>query len=239
MQIISAQKVDLKLHGITAECDVYIAHVTINDVDKRATEMVTAIADSSWIYRLNAVSKAAFEATSAKTIIKLTQNIANKIENDKLTEDFGEYLVSDTAQCVMENIFKHTKLPLAELIKPRISGNEGFDFHSECGDSFITFGEAKYSGTKSPYTKALSQIIDFIEQNKDVAELVVLTHLVSEEAATNCAKGFKSYAAAFSINAAKPDMIINNALKSSQMDSLLGHKKLYLIGVEVNDPKLD
>lgn len=239
MQIVSAEKVDLNQYGIITNCDVFTAHVKVDDVDIRAEEMIKTISDSSWINNLNAVSKVAFQATSTKTISKLVNNIHNRIDGDRLTEDFGEYLVSDTAQCVMVDIFRHIKLPLAELIKARLSGNEGFDFHSECSDSFITFGEAKYSGVKTPYVKALSQIVGFIEQQKDNAELVVLVHLVSEKAARNCAEGLKSYTAAFSINAAKPELIISNALKSGSLAQLLRHKKLYLIGVEVDDPKLD
>lgn len=225
--------------GVTTDCDVYAVHIRVDDVDKRAEEMIKTISDTSWISKLNAITKAAFEATSSRTIEKLVDNVNNRVVGDSITEDFGEYMVSDTAQCALESLLKHSKVPLAELIKARITGNEGFDFHTECKKSLITFGEAKYSGTKSPYAKALRQILEFIDLKKDNAELIVLMHHVSESAAAKCVKGEKAYAAAFSINADKPMTIINHALTSDHSAKLMEHKSLYLIGVEVDDPKLD
>jgi len=239
MEIVSYRKVNMNDLGVNTDCEVFVAHIKVDDVDKRAEEMIKTISDTSWINQLNAVAQAAFEATSADTILKLVRNIHERISGDAITEEFGEYLVSDTAQSVLVDQFKHKKIPLAELLKPRISGNEGFDFHSECIDSLLTFGEAKYSGSSNPYVKALSQIVGFIEKKKDVAELVVLMHHVSKEAVDKCVQGIKSYAAAFSINAVKPNLIIRNALLSEETRDLLKHKKLYIIGVEINDPKLD
>ncbi len=238
MEVVRSVIVDMNKLGIATDCEVYVVHIKVKDVDKRAEEMIKTISDTSWINNLSVVLQVGYTATSKRTINKLVKNVHERISDDALTDDFGEYLVSDTAQCALVDTCMHTKVPLAELFKARVSGNEGFDFHSECIDSLITFGEAKYSGSKSPYAKALSQIIDFIELKKDDAELIILMHHVSEKAASKCADGIQSYAAAFSINADKPDLIIANALKSENLARLLCHKKLYLIGVEVDDPKL-
>lgn len=166
MKVVSFEKIDMNKYGITTGCNVYIAHIKIDDIDKRAEEMIETISDTSWISKLNAITSAAFEATSAKTIEKLVRNVQNRIENDSLTDDFGEYMISDTAQCALEELLKHTKVPLAEILKARLTGNEGFDFHTECCESHVTFGEAKYSGSISPYTKALKQILEFVEKKK-------------------------------------------------------------------------
>lgn len=77
-----------------------------------------------------------------------------------------------------------------------------------------------------------------LKRKKDVAELIVLMHHVSETAALKCTKGEKSYAPAFSINAETPSKTIKNAIVSDHSVKLMEHKSLYLIGVEVDDPKL-
>src|SRR5690606_32332872 len=121
-----------------------------------------------------------------KTIARLVNEILTKVENE-VTEDFGEYLISDVAQNVLHTSFKHAKVPLAELLKEKLSNNMGFDFHTENRGSLIVYGEAKYSGSISPYANALTQIAEFIVDEKDMAELLHLRKFVTEDAANNAA----------------------------------------------------
>ncbi|WBF66327.1 hypothetical protein LN040_11365 [Desulfovibrio subterraneus] len=235
MEIVTCKKVDMQQYGITTDCDVYLAHVKIYDIDKCATEMISAISDTSWINSLRATQMATFRVTSKKTIEKLVNNIKNRAIDDSLTDDFGEYMVSNTARKALETAYGHSLVPLAELLKGRLTGNEGFDFHSECNISYIIFGEAKYSASKNPYTDALTQIIGFIDNEKDLAELNILEHFVSNEAVNNCIGGIKGFTAAFSINALNPDIVLKNVLNSDYLHNLLSHKEIYLIGVEVDD----
>ena len=141
-----------------------------------------------------------------------------------------------TAQDVLENSFSHRKVPLAELFKEKVSGNPGFDFHTESNSCMIAFGEAKYSGSENTYTKALTQIVDFISLAKDDMELTDLQRFVSTKAVENALNGNKAYIAAFSINAKRPETVFNNVLKSDLLTQLVLYPELYLIGVEVNDP---
>ncbi len=239
MKLVAAKKVDMKKHDVITDCEVYLIYVKVRNIEKLADEMIQTISDTSWINTLKAAQQATFKATSRRTIVKLVNNINNRIENDALTEDFGEYMVSNTAQWILEKKHSHSKVPLAELVKGRISGNEGFDFHSESKNCHIVFGEAKYSGSKSPYKKALEQIKEFIDESKDMAELNVLEHFVTNVAMENCLDGNKAYTAAFSINARDAKKVLINAVKSDYLKSLLDHKEIYLIGVEVDDPAFD
>ena len=123
------------------------------------------------------------------------------------------------------------------IFKEQKSGNPGFDFHTESFSNIIAFGEAKYSASINPYTKALSQIVDFIGLCKDDMELTDLSNFVSGQAIDRALNGVKAYIAAFSLNSKKPETILTKVLNSEYLSKLLSYPELYLIGVEINDTR--
>lgn len=233
MEIVWAREEDLSVKWESASGRVFSVFVIIRDIPDRAKEMIETLTDTSWIGQLDIVSQAAFRSTTNRTIEKLVKSFF-EASNDAVTTDFGEYMVSDSAQQVLNSHFNHYKLPLAELLKEKVSGNPGFDFHMETATQLIAYGEAKYSGSSSPYTKAITQINEFIHHKKDDAELIILSKLVSSEAATNAVNGNKAYVAAFSVNGVKPEDIMNNALESEHMETLLNFPEVYVIGIKVD-----
>ena len=232
MKIIHFRKEDLSKYGIETSCEVFTIHVRIDDVKTRASEMIKTISDRSWINKLNSVGRTSFEARAKRTIDRLVTDIFSKVENS-VTSEFGEYMISDTAQCALENECKHTKVPIAELIKEKVIGNPGFDFHTESTSEIIVFGEAKYSSTDNPHGEAISQIIEFIHDEKDLMDLAILDRFVSSKSVKNACDGIKAYIAAFSLNSSNPCLIFKNALTSGNMKKLYCYPELYLIGVEV------
>lgn len=208
--------------------------VEVTDVASIATSMHDRITETSWMNNLDAIDRLTFAATSAKTIEKLVECISNR-KTDPLSEDFGEYLITDVALEALHSQYKHKKIPIAELLKEKVTGNPGFDFHTETPANVIAYGESKYSGGSTRYADALKQISDFIEDKKDDVDLRLLKSFVSDEAATNHLSGKKSYSAAFSINAKDPNLIMDNVASSDHVKSLLGCENLFLIGVIVND----
>jgi hypothetical protein len=233
MEIISIKKEDMSEYGKSTTASVYSAHVKIKDIEHRATEMIEIISNTSWIDELNAVAKSTFKARAQRTIIKLVEQIASRIENE-ITAEFGEFMISESAQSTLDTQFEHTKIPLAELLKEKITGNPGFDFHTESKTQIICFGEAKFSGSINPHSKALNQIGEFIELEKDSAELIILANFASEEAVAKSLEGKRAYVAAFSINSNNPETIIKNALKSEAIDPLLKFPEVYIIGIETD-----
>lgn len=219
-------------YGKVTNCHVYCIHIKVQNVKKHADEIIKSISDTSWISSLNAIDQISYESRSTKTISRLVNSILKKVE-DVVTEEFGEYLVSHTAQNLLVTTFNHGKVPLAELFKEKIIGNMGFDFHTESVNKIILFGEAKYSGSINPYTKAIEQIVEFINERKDIGELADVQKFVSVDASTNAITNKKGYVAAFSINAQKPETILKNAIESIA-DTLLEFPELYLIGVEID-----
>ena len=139
MKIISAKEIDMTLHGRIMAGRVYCIHVKVDDVGSSAKSIIDMISDVSWINKLEPAQQVAFRATSERTVQKLVGDILSKV-TDEVTSDFGEYLVSYTAQHVLELHHTHVKVPLAELLKEKVIGNPGFDFHTESDSNHIIFG---------------------------------------------------------------------------------------------------
>ncbi len=219
-------------------CKVFQIHVVIDDINSRVKKMIETITDESWIGKLKAGDQMCYGARAEPTIKKLVNQIFEKVDN-VVSEDFGEYLISMTAQDALETAYNHKRLPLAELFKEKMTGNPGFDFHTESNTYLIAFGEAKYKSNATPYKNALTQINKFITLKKDVMELSDLEKLVDKKSYTNALKNKKAYIAAFSINAKNPLTIFENILKSDDIVPLCDFPELYLIGVEIVDTGLN
>lgn len=232
MKIISLKEEDMAKYGKAAKGRIFSAHVRISDVPALATELVALISDTSWINKLDIVERTSYMARAAPTIRKLVDSVLTKAESP-ISSEFGEYMISTTAQRTLLDRLTHQHVPLAELLKEKVSGNPGFDFHTESETQLIAFGEAKYSGTTNPHRAALEQIDSFIQQKKDDMELVMIRPFVTSYAVNNFTAGKKAFVAAFSINSASPDQIIANALSSDAIDCLLDYPEVYVIGVEV------
>ena len=232
MRVLDCKVIVNSDFGLSGNVVIYLAHVLVTDIEQHAKEMISMITDTSWLNTLGVIEKKSFEARANPTIQRMVEGILSKIE-DVITEEFGEYLVTNCAQNLLESSLGHKKVPIAELLKEKISGNPGFDFHTESHSGYVAFGESKYSGSSNPYSEALSQINDFIDKEKDEMEFTIIQHFVSKEAIDNAVSGQKAYVAAFSINAKNPSIILKHALTCQHTVKLTSHKELYLIGVEI------
>jgi len=233
MNIITYKHENMDDYNKITDCNVYSIHVKVDDISTKAKEMIIMIQDTSWINELNIIEQRSFEARAQPTIDKLVNEILSKVTTS-LSADFGEFLISVTAQNSLELQYSHVKVPLAELFKEKKSGNPGFDFHMETHTKLLAFGEAKYSANINPYRNALTQISGFIVNKKDEMELSDLKHFTSEESIHSALENKKAFVAAFSINSDNPLNIIKNALSSTHIDDLLDYDELYIIGIEVD-----
>jgi hypothetical protein len=212
-------------------CDISCLHVIIKDFKPIVSEIETHISDTSWINKLDEISKKTFRANAEKTIEKIVNEVITKVSSNVNT-DIGEYIVSYSAQHALEVQFSHRKIPLAELLKEKISGNPGFDFHTISTANYLIFGEAKFSMDSTPRAEALNQIEVFLN-NRDNGELLWLQPFLDEITKANVINDEKGYAAAFSFNADNILTIFNNALTSAPINAITKHKELYLIAIEL------
>lgn len=231
IEIVSQYKVNPRDYGYNGNCIVLYIHVKIVDIKKRAQIIKNDFLDMSWINKLDIATKIAYEKRANATISKLIKNILDKVEN-KITEEFGEVLVSTSAKDTLCTNCNHKKIPLAELWKEKASGNPGFDFHTETPTKLIAFGEAKYRNQSNAYSKAFEQIDDFIKNEKDLKELSDLKNFVGDKALSNINLNLKAFVAAFSIYSKNDNLIIDNIMKNQYIKNLLYYPELYLIGVE-------
>ena len=196
------------------------------------SEMSAEIADTSWISNLAEFDQMLYNATAERTINKIVNDILTQVSNG-LNTDIGEYIVSYSAQNALVNHYTHTKVPLAELLKEKISGNPGFDFHTISTKRFVVFGEAKFSMEHTPRAIALSQIKEFTTLKKDHAELGSLKPFIEDDVKANILNGMKGYAAAFSLNAQDIDTVFKNALRDDAIAEIARHNELFIIAIEV------
>lgn len=208
--------------------------VSVSDIGKIADELTKAVVDTSWMTHLDKGARRPYEKTVAETAKLLVQIFKTAAANpfNAIQEEFGELMVSMGAARALGKVLSHYEVPLAELWKPQVKQNEGFDFHTVCPQQLVNFGEAKYSAKKSPHGAAITQIAAFLTAEKHFRDRPHLEKLVHANAIKNLDDEKFGVIAAFSINANKPETVINNAIKSAKS---LGKdhaiEQIYLIGV--------
>ncbi len=233
MNLVSSTITEMSDYDQNATGKIYSLAIDLSDIELRVQEMHQVITDTSWLKPLDIIDHATYKARSKPTIEKVVNEILQNIESE-ISVDFGEYMVSDSAQTALAEHLNHMRLPLAELLKEKISGNPGFDFHTESHDSIIAFGEAKYSGVANAHGRALKQIGEFIVAEKDIQELSDLRKFVTDSAIQNAVNGKKAFCAAFSIVSDDILSIMKNALDSEHISELYCYEAVYLVGVKVS-----
>ena len=193
------------------------------------------LSDKSWINRFNkSYIRKSYSLRVDKTIDRLRDSLINGVD-DKIPEEAGEYLVSELSREAVVSELNYSDIPLAELRKEQAKSNPGFDFHTENDNQIIIFGESKYLSKVNAYGSALSQIVDFIKDKKDIIELADLEDFVSVEAMENCEKGYKGYAAAFSSHSISNHDLIKHIFNNNNCKYLFNYDELLLLAVNVNE----
>lgn len=206
--------------------------VTIKDVRGYAELLIRLIQEDSWILDVDPYAKAAFERTVSDTTEKLVEIFNSVKDGNPVGKEFGELMVSIGSMRALEHNFSHSLIPLAELWKPKLSGNEGFDFHTVCKEPLINFGEAKYQSMGNPYRKALKQINDFLSKEKHKRDAIYLEKLVGVKELECMLDGRFGVVASFSVNAMNTKEVMDNAVKSIDQDlNVSGISNVYVVGV--------
>jgi len=211
---------------------IKVCHVIVNDIKIISEALAKKVLDTSWMTNIDVGSRRAYDRTAQETAVALVEIFKSTTKPSDVGSEFGEIMVSIGSTKALEKIFNHVILPIAELWKPQIKQNEGFDFHTVCTDELINFGEAKYSGSVNPHSHAINQAKGFIDDEKHLRDYVHLRELVSKEAVDNLNSDGFGIVASFSINTADPFQVLKNAIESAQdklsLDSI---RSVYLVGV--------
>lgn len=215
-----------------AVANIKLALVRVKSLHDFASQITGLVLDTSWMTALNPGTKRAYETTVSETAAALVAIFKQTDADGTIGAEFGEVMVSIGSSRALQEIFSHSAVPIAELWKPQVKQNEGFDFHTVCPSAFINFGEAKYSGKKSPHGLAITQADDFITAKKHLRDRIHLQHLVAQPSLDHLDSDTFGIVAAFSLNALQPLVVLQNALIAAQK-VINTHKvaSFYLVGV--------
>lgn len=215
------------------EQSIHACIVNVEDLTFIAQMLTQSVLDTSWMLNMDAGTQRSYKYTANETAEALVQ-IFNEVANgNPLGAEFGEVMVSTGSSRALELIFEHNRLPIAEIWKPQKKQNEGFDFHTECNDNLINFGEAKYSASTNPHGEAIPQIGRFLNEEKHFRDRVHLINLTKQESIENLDQDKYGVIAAFSITSQELDKIMANALASIAKSDLIGKaNKIYVVGVK-------
>lgn len=226
---------DLNLEKSFPNCEIHAVSVVFDgqeDVSQYVVQLGKEISDTSWLNSLSLIHKKAFDPLVNASVRRIVGEIFAGIIND-LNTNIGEYLISGCAQDCLVDKFQHFKLPLAELLKEKTTGNSGFDFHTISTNSKLVQGESKFSLNSTRYDAALNQIADFIQKGKDDGDFGTLIPLLDEITIQNLIENKRGYCAAFSTSANSPAEIIKHALTHSALDTICLCDEFYLISVKI------
>ena len=173
-----------------------------------------------------------FLSDSKAQIDYISSNIIHE-EDDSLTSDSAEYVISEIARSTIVEQLDYLDIPLGELIKEQKSGNPGFDFYSMNKSDIILFGEAKYVAKQNAYGRALEQIYRFHTEQRDVADLLDIQNLCPKTSCDEVCNGNKGFIAAFSSKSTPTERLIGNIKNNNNYQNLSSHKELILVAVDI------
>lgn len=228
MKVLECKKIDVEnYNSITyIRIDPENLSVTIRDI-------ITSLSNLSWIAKFD---KSYIRNSFFKRAEDTAEYLADKIlkdDGDKITEDSGEYVVSELAREALVIELKYLDVPLAELFKEQVSGNQGFDFYSANKEKVIIFGEAKYSSGRNAYGIGMEQVDRFIREGQDVSDLNDIDKFFEEESLKLADNGDKAYAIAFAAKGTASDMIIKGIIRNKHYKDIAINKEVIFLAVNV------
>lgn len=220
--------------NLCVPAQVQFFRVDTENIKITLQNLLNTIMNLSWIKKFDQnFEQAAFNSRAQKTIDDIKDRFDQCTEDD-ITKEAGEYVISELARETIVNQLNYVDIPLAELIGKKRSGNPGFDFHSQnTMTNTIIFGEAKYSSKKTTHSVALKQIVEFIDDNKDIEDLPDIKNFCTSSALKRANNGQKGFAAAFSSKNTDTKKIIEQITTNKHFNSLLNYEEIILVAIDL------
>ena len=235
----------MPLRGIDIICDRFLdglpnvryVRLRVTDVSLTIQDVYNSLCDASWVNRLTVYSsvKDAYRLRVTQTSERIKDDFQNG--NGVIDADTGEYVVSESARRYLVDQLHYMDIPLAELMKQRIIGNQGFDFFSMNMNEVLLFGEAKYrgNGDESGSSEALGQIHEFVfgDAPRDVSDIAELQAFLTEAADRNFRENQKGYVAAFTTWQESDEHVIRRITQHPDFASLTQFPELICVAIQV------
>ena len=159
----------------TGTAKVHFIRIDPEDISTTLSDILKALMDLSWLKHFDEDWLVQSYRQRAQITIDDIKSKFAASDHGKITHNAGEYVVSELSREAIVSELGYLDIPLAELLGRKVSGNPGFDFHSQnCSTDTVIFGEAKYITAQSAYPSAIKQIKEFIDDKKDVADICLL-----------------------------------------------------------------
>lgn len=234
MRILEQFKINLPEYGLPQKDGVYFLRIDPEDLSIALQDILNELANFSWLssFDKTAVRKS-MEINAKKTCDALQKKFFDEEENPVITQA-GEYIVSVFSKRGVVESLGHHDVPLAELLGRKKTGNPGFDFFTEdLASQMVTCGEAKYIHGQNAYTSSLSQIAEFIDDNKHISDIVILNNLVSDESLENLSCGQFGVCAAFSSTKLNTKELLTNICGKKEFQHCLKYEYIILVAVNI------
>ena len=226
----------IELRSIETEgnANVMFIRIEIENLEQTLDCIMKILMDLSWLnYFDQEYLKESYKKRACETVNDIKEKFS-KCDESKLTSDAGEYVVSVLAKRALTIEFNYVDIPLSELIGKKISGNPGFDFHSQNSNTdTIIFGEAKYVAKETAHMRALKQVSEFIEAEKDIKDIADLEKFCTTNALQRAVNGNKGFAVAFSAKKTTSDNIIESIQRKEEFKKLLIHEEIIFVAVNL------
>lgn len=231
MKIIETKQVDVS--RFTTQHDAFFVRIDPEDLSISILEILQDLVNLSWLNTFDQESvKNSFRSRATKTCNYIKGKLVDADTNTPLIDEAGEYIVSCLAKKALVSVYEHKDIPLTELLGRKISNNPGFDFYTE-KDRLLTTGEAKYVKGVNAYNSSLSQINEFIDNNKHIDDIALLLFFVSDESLDNMNNGSFSIGAAFSATSIATDTLISNILDNHAFQKAIQNHTIFLLAVNM------
>lgn len=179
--------------------DKHIIFIRINPTDIALTlkEVFDSLSDLAWISAFDGhYLQTGYKTRAELSIAYIAANIIGP-NDDAVTSESGEYVVSELARKTVVDYLKYLHIPLGDLIKEKEAVNHGFDFFSRNLNEVLLFGEAKYNKRDNAYGTSFEQIIRFENEKRDHSDLIDIDRFCCENSKNNFSNGVKGFIAAF------------------------------------------
>ena len=221
------------IESLEVEPHIRFFRIRPTDIKLTLRSVFESLSNNSWIMKFdNGFLKHTFSVRFQSTIDYISSNIIHE-EDDSLTSDSAEYVISEIARSTIVEQLDYLDIPLGELIKEQKSGNPGFDFYSMNKSDIILFGEAKYVAKQNAYGRALEQIYRFHTEQRDVADLLDIQNLCPKTSCDEVCNGNKGFIAAFSSKSTPTERLIGNIKNNNNYQNISSHKELILVAVDI------
>lgn len=207
--------------------------IEIEDLNKTILQIIEVLNDMSWISKFDdAYKKSCFLSRAVPTAKLLAFKLRNN-NDDKITEEIGEYVVSEISRQSIVKELSYLSIPLAELLGRKKTGNPGFDFFTVNDNDTLIFGEAKYESSQNAYGKGFSQVAEFIELEKDISELNLIEGFCNKSTLNKVINGEKGFAIGFSAKKTPTDLLIKNIKANRDFLKISKYEELLIVAVNI------